>query len=282
MAYTICVGNYKGGVGKTKNCIMIAYSLANKGYKTLVIDLDPQGNASTVLGRTKQQQDVNNFFTFESTLMTAVKRNCLKDSIVTIFNNLDLLPSYIDFANYPLFLDLEFGVSDPESKNFKEIDSDKKQYFKKLLEPVKEDYDFILIDVPPTKSIFTDSAVLASNYILLVLQTQELALDGAMVYLKDLKGLAVDYNADFEICGILPVLLDNNSSLDKLVLKLAKERFGKENVFNVEIPQMARLKRFDNTGITNFDRHDRKVIDLYVKVADELLERIELLESELN
>lgn len=282
MAYTICVGNYKGGVGKTKNCIMIAYSLANKGYKTLVIDLDPQGNASTVLGRTKQQQDVNNFFTFESTLMTAVKRNCLKDSIVTIFDNLDLLPSYIDFANYPLFLDLEFGVSDPESKNFKEIDSEKKQYFKKLLEPVKNVYDFILIDVPPTKSIFTDSAVLASNYILLVLQTQELALDGAMVYLKDLKGLAVDYNANFEICGILPVLLDNNSSLDKLVLKLAKERFGKENVFNVEIPQMARLKRFDNTGITNFDRHDRKVIDLYEKVADELLERIELLESELN
>lgn len=282
MAYTICVGNYKGGVGKTKNCIMIAYSLANKGYKTLVIDLDPQGNASTVLGRTKQQQDVNNFFTFESTLMTAVKRNCLKDSIVTIFDNLDLLPSYIDFANYPLFLDLEFGVSDPESANFKTIDSDKKQYFKNLLEPLKSEYDFILIDVPPTKSIFTDSAVLASNYILLVLQTQELALDGAMVYLKDLKGLAVDYNANFEICGILPVLLDNNSSLDKLVLKLAKERFGDENVFNVEIPQMARLKRFDNTGITNFDRHDRKVLDLYEKVADELLDRIELLESELN
>ena len=278
MAITVCVGNYKGGVGKTKNCIMVAYTLAKKGFKTLVIDLDPQGNASTVLGRTKQLYDTT-VFSFENTLMTAIKKDNLKESVVPIFENLYLLPSYIDFANYPLFLDLKFGIADPDSEDYHSLNDMKKKYFNNLLEPLKEDYDYILIDVPPTKSMFTDSAVLASNYILLILQTQELALDGAMVYLQDLQSLAVEHDSTFEICGILPVLVDNNSSLDRLVLKLAKERFGEDNVFDLAIPQMARLKRFDNTGITDGDRFDEKVLDLYKDVTDEFIEKINYFEG---
>lgn len=278
MAITVCVGNYKGGVGKTKNCIMLAYTLAKQGKKTLVIDLDPQGNASTVLGRTKQLFDTT-VFSFDETLMTAIKKNNLKDSIVPIFENLYLLPSYIDFANYPLFLDLKFGIADPDNKNFKEINDKKKKYFKELLDPIRSEYDYILIDVPPTKSMFTDSAVLASDYVLLILQTQELALDGAIVYLQDLQGLAAEHNSNVEICGILPVLVDNNSSLDKLVLKLAKEKFGSENVFDIAIPQMARLKRFDNTGITDGDRFDKKVLTLYEKVTQEFIDKINCFEE---
>ena len=278
MAITICVGNYKGGVGKTKNNILNAYQLAKKGYKTLVVDLDPQGNATTVLLRTKKLHS-EEIFSFDKTLMTAVWENDITNIETEIIENLYLLPSYIDFANYTTFLDKLYGVVEEGDENYFEITQQKITHFDNLLNPLKENYDYIFIDVPPTKSYITDSAVMASNYVLIVLQTQELSLDGAIQYLGDLQKLSNIHNGNFEICGVLPVLMDNNASLDQFVLENAGEAFGEENIFNNKIPNMARLKRFDNTGITEFDRHDLKVMELYNLVSDELIERINFFEG---
>ncbi|AOA04207.1 ATPase [Carnobacterium maltaromaticum] len=278
MAITICVGNYKGGVGKTKNNILNAYQLAKKGYKTLVVDLDPQGNATTVLLRTKKLHS-EEIFSFDKTLMTAVRENDITNIETEIIENLYLLPSYIDFANYTTFLDKLYGVVEEGDENYFEITQQKITHFDNLLNPLKENYDYIFIDVPPTKSYITDSAVMASNYVLIVLQTQELSLDGAIQYLGDLQKLSNIHNGNFEICGVLPVLMDNNASLDQFVLENAGEAFGEENIFNNKIPNMARLKRFDNTGITEFDRHDLKVMELYNLVSDELIERINFFEG---
>lgn len=278
MAITICVGNYKGGVGKTKNNILNAYQLAKKGYKTLVVDLDPQGNATTVLLRTKKLHS-EEIFSFDKTLMTAVRENDITNIETEIIENLYLLPSYIDFANYTTFLDKLYGVVEEGDENYFEITQQKITHFDNLLNPLKENYDYIFIDVPPTKSYITDSAVMASNYVLIVLQTQELSLDGAIQYLGDLQKLCNIHNGNFEICGVLPVLMDNNASLDQFVLENAGEAFGEENIFNNKIPNMARLKRFDNTGITEFDRHDLKVMELYNLVSDELIERINFFEG---
>ena len=279
MAIILTSLNYKGGVGKTKNTTLNAYEVAKKGYKCLVIDLDPQSNATTVLIRTKQAHDPDNIFSFEKTLMTAVREGSLENLAVPIIENLDLLPSYIDFANYSTFLDKRFGVVEEGDPGYHEITEQKITYFNQLLEPLKDQYDYIFIDVPPTKSYLTDSAVMASNYILIVLQTQELSYDGAVQVLEDLRKLAVEFNADFEICGVLPVLMDNNAALDQFVLANAAEIFGEENIFKNKIPNMARLKRFDNTGIIENDRHDKRVIELYDKVASELLERINFFEK---
>lgn len=278
MAITICVGNYKGGVGKTKNNILNAYQLAKKGYKTLVVDLDPQGNATTVLLRTKKLHS-EEIFSFDKTLMTAVRENDITNIETEIIENLFLLPSYIDFANYTTFLDKLYGVVEEGDENYFEVTQQKITHFDNLLNPLKENYDYIFIDVPPTKSYITDSAVMASNYVLIVLQTQELSLDGAIQYLGDLQKLSNIHSGNFEICGVLPVLMDNNASLDQFVLDNAGEAFGEENIFNNKIPNMARLKRFDNTGITEFDRHDLKVMELYNLVSDELLERINFFEG---
>lgn len=278
MAITICVGNYKGGVGKTKNNILNAYQLAKKGYKTLVVDLDPQGNATTVLLRTKKLHS-EEIFSFDKTLMTAVRENDITNIETEIIENLYLLPSYIDFANYTTFLDKLYGVVEEGDENYFEITQQKITHFDNLLNPLKENYDYIFIDVPPNKSYITDSAVMASNYVLIVLQTQELSLDGAIQYLGDLQKLSNIHNGNFEICGVLPVLMDNNASLDQFVLENAGEAFGEENIFNNKIPNMARLKRFDNTGITEFDRHDLKVMELYNLVSDELIERINFFEG---
>lgn len=282
MAVVLTSLNYKGGVGKTKNTTLNAYEIAKKGNKCLVIDLDPQANATTVLIRTKQAHNPDDIFSFDKTLMTAVRENSLENLSVPIIDNLDLLPSYIDFANYSTFLDKQYGVVEEGDENYYSITEKKINHFRHLLEPLKSNYDYIFIDVPPTKSYLTDSAVMASDYVLIVLQTQELSYDGAVQVLDDLRKLAVDFNADFEICGVLPVLMDSNATLDKFVLSNAAEVFGSENIFDNKIPNMARLKRFDNTGIIENDRHDLRVIELYDKVSDELLDRINFFEKGEN
>lgn len=278
MALTLCVGNYKGGVGKTKNNVMNAYALAKKGYKVLVVDLDPQANSTTVLVRTKRAHS-SEIFSFEKTLMSAVRTGNLEGLEVQIIDNLWLLPSYIDFANYTTFLDIQFGILEDDDPDYHEVTKNKITYFSKLLEPLKDKYDYIFIDVPPTKSYITDSAVMCADYILIVLQTQELSLDGAQMYLKDLQTLADEYNGEFEICGVLPVLMDGNATLDQFVLDHAAEVFGEENIFENKVHNMARLKRFDNTGIIEVDQHDKRVIKLYSKVADELVSRIQYFEE---
>lgn len=283
MSITICVGNYKGGVGKTKNNVMNAYELAKKGFRVLVVDLDPQANATTVLIRTKKARS-NEVFSFDKTLMTAVKEGSLKGLEVPIVENLWLLPSYIDFANYTTFLDVKYGIAEYDDPDYHKITKDKITHFATLLNPLKDKYDYILIDVPPTKSYITDSAVMCADYVLIVLQTQELSLDGAQTYVKDLQTLAKEFEGHFEICGVLPVLIDGNATLDKFVLESATEIFGKENMFNIKVPNMARLKRFDNTGIIEVDQHDKKVVKFYSLVADELIQRINYFEGngELN
>lgn len=278
MAITITFGNYKGGVGKTKNNILIAYELAKKGYKTLVVDLDPQANATTVLLRTKKNHS-DEVFSFQKTLMSAIKENDITGIETNIMENLYLLPSYIDFANYVTFLQLNYGLVEENEPQYESTYKKQISHFNNLLKPLKDKYDYIFIDVPPTKSSITDSAVMASDYVLIVLQTQELSLDGATEYLKDLQKIATKYDGNFEIIGVLPVLMDGNASLDKFVLSNAENIFGKNNIFENKVPNMARLKRFDNTGITEFDRHDKKVIDLYDLVSDELIDRINYFEK---
>lgn len=273
MAITITVGNYKGGVGKTKNAVLTAYHLAKKGYKTLVVDLDPQGNATIVLSRTKKNES-NEIFTMGKTLMTAITEENLSAVKTNIMDNLYMLPSFIDFSNYGDFLEQKFGTLATNDKGYKDLVVKKMSYLKLLLEPFQDEFDYIIIDVPPTKSIITDSAVFASNFILLVLQTQELSLNGAVLYVNDLRDLILNYNINIEICGILPVLLEHDSTIDRLVLELAKEKFGEDNIFENIVPHMRRLKRFDNTGITCSDHHDSKVHDLYSKITDEMIERI--------
>ena len=279
MAITVTFGNYKGGVGKTKNNVMIAYELAKKGYRTLVVDLDPQANATTVLLRTKQLHS-DEVFSFQKTLMSAIKEGDITGIETKIMDNLYLLPSYIDFANYISFLQKKFGLVEETDPNYNEVYQKQIEYMNQLLIPLQAEYDYILMDVPPTKSSITDSAVMASDYVLIVLQTQELSLDGATQYLKDLQKLANTYHGNFEIVGVLPVLMDGNASLDKFVLDNAGKLFGEGNIFELTIPNMARLKRFDNTGITEYDRHDKRVIELYDKVSDEFLRRVAFFEGE--
>ena len=145
----------------------------------------------------------------------------------------------------------------------------------------------MIVDVPPTLSIYTDSAVYAADDIIIVLQTQQDSLDGAIAFFKYLQKIFDKYHAiNFDILGILPVLLENRAGLDSQILKDAKATFGKENVFKNIIKHMERLKRFGRVGIADKDAeygkgdfHDIKVHYVYNKLTDEILDRLKKLEG---
>lgn len=273
MAKKIVFSNFKGGVGKTTNSVMTAYELAKKGYKVLVCDLDPQANSTQLLSRTYSLQKDEDL-SVKQTMMVSIQDKNLRPAIVEIMDNLYLLPSHKDFVNYPDFLELTFL---PSEDNYKEK---RIAYFDYLLNDIEDDYDYIIFDVPPTLSIFTDTALYSTDYIVIVLQTQQRSLDGAEAFWEYAQEFYNKYtNVDFDIAGILPVLLKNDSGIDNQIIVDASESFGEDNVFKTIIKHMERLKRYDRLGISEkgyteqFDFHDTKVHKLYNDLADELLER---------
>lgn len=277
MGNVITFGNFKGGVGKTSSSAMVGYILSKKGKKVLLVDVDPQGNLTSLMLKTKQRlSNDSEVVMFDRTLMSAISEGDLTSIITSINDNLDLLPSYVDFTSYPAFLERLYPDSDYE----------RALHFSKLLEPIKSDYDIVIIDVPPTVSIYTDSALMASDYTVVVLQTQERSLEGAQQYIVYLNELTQNYDASFDVLGILPVLLKNTSMVDHSVITSAIDEFGDGNMFKNVIKNMERIKRYDIQGIgdpdyieAKTDHHDRRVFDVYGAVADEFLQRCDDLEG---
>lgn len=284
----ILYGNMKGGVGKTTNSVMTAYQLAKLGYKTLVCDLDPQANATQLLRRTYGLQHGSDL-QIDKTMMVALMDENIKPAIVNIMDNLYLLPSSEDFKNYPDFLEMKFmldkekiqaGDSTTLQSEMSKVKEQRIAYFAQQLAKVRDEYDFIIIDVPPTLSIFTDSAIYATDFVIIVLQTQQRSLDGAETFFEYLQQMYNNYaNIDFDILGVLAVLLKNNAGLDSQILKDAETDFGKDMLFDQIIRHMERLKRYDRTGIaekglTKYDMHDTRLHYIYNTLTKEIVSRL--------
>lgn len=267
---------------------MTAYQLAKLGYKTLVCDLDPQANATQLLRRTYGLQHGTDL-QINKTMMVALTEENIKSAIVNIMDNLYLLPSSEDFKNYPDFLEMKFmldkekiesGDSTTLQSEMSKVKEQRISYFAQQLAKVRDDYDFVIIDVPPTLSTFTDSAIYATDFVIIVLQTQQRSLDGAETFFEYLQQMYNDYaNVHFDILGVLTVLLKNNVGLDNQILKDAETDFGKDMLFNQIIRHMERLKRYDRTGIaekglTKYDMHDTRLHYIYNTLTKETVTRL--------
>lgn len=263
-ALTIVIGNQKGGVGKTTNTYLIAYTLAKMGIHTLVADLDPQANATKTLMLTKSQQE-DTVYSIKKTLMVGVQEKDLTDLPVKIMDNLDLIPSYIDFQDFTKYLYQNTNNEYEET-----------HLLEPLFNPLKKKYDVILLDVPPFSIEITRNAVIFSDFALISLQTHDDSLSGAEEYVNTLSKLQQEYQLDIEVIGILPMLHDARNGVDQTIIQSAKDEFGEENVFTNIVTQMARIKRFPINGITDKDRFDKRVLNKYQQVTDELLSRIGL------
>lgn len=272
MTRIITFANFKGGTGKTTNAVLFAYTLAKQGYKVLVVDKDPQANATTFLLKTYMIEH-DESPKIDQYMLDGVKAGNLAPTILNIQENLDLIPNTPTFHLYPKFLQKKFtGMSE-------QAERERIFYFSELLEPIQDNYDFILIDVPPTISDITDAALAATNYVVLVLQTQEASLDGAEVFISYLQDLLDEQKANLDIVGILPVILKADSRVEQATMQNAIEIFGEENIFKNHVRTMERIKRFNSVGITNDDQHDHRVHNLYDEIIDEFMHRIKELEE---
>lgn len=263
-ALTITVGNEKGGVGKTTNATIIGYILATKyNLKTLVVDLDPQSNATKMLMLTKSDNQPKHVNTISETIMRGIQDGNLSNLPTKIVKNLYLLPSFIDFQDFTKYL-YRHTSNDYEETHF----------LAPLFNPIKKHFNIILIDVPPMNKEITENAVIMSDYILISLQTQEGSLTGAENYINQLLKLKEKYNLPVDVIGILRVLHQNRGSVDKFIMKSVAKEYGKGAIFNTIVPNMERIKRFPINGITENDYFDKQVIKKYKTVTDELLKRI--------
>lgn len=270
MSEVVVFCNFKGGVGKTTNSCMVAYELAKMGKKTLLVDLDPQGNATDIMINTyyrfKEGNDDEAKFELGYTLMDLIKMQNLSVGVHHILPNLDLLPSAIDLVKYNAFLIL----------NYVDKPVEKAQHFDKLLEPLKANYDYIIIDVPPTVSETTDSVLYTSDYAVFVVETQSHSLQGSQRMLRYFAEAVEVLDTEIEILGVLPVIMKVKAPVDTAILQSMKEIFGEEEVMPQNVRYMERLKRYGLMGITDnkSDVHDKRVHSLYKEITLELLNRM--------
>lgn len=261
-AIVITSGNQKGGAGKTTNTELIGYQLAKYGIKTLLIDMDPQNNLSQhlILTRSARNDDV---LVIQKTLMVGVTQGNVEDLPMRVLDDLYLLPCSTDFADYPKYLW-------KTTKNDNEAD----HLIPNLFEPLRSQYDVILIDTPPLNKEISTAACVFSDFVLIALQTEADSLNGAEEYLSLLSSLKTEYDLPVQVLGVLPMIMNKRGTVDKSVLATATSEFGRENIFSTVIPRMERIKRFKLTGITEKDRFDKRVLDLYERITAEFVRRI--------
>lgn len=265
------VGNFKGGVGKTKTVTMLSYIAATrKNRKTLVIDLDPQANATSVLAKTGDISEV------KTSVTDGIINGNLEPEIIHVIENLDMIAANVKFRNFGKIL----------MKMFPDDELAQITYLKKLIEPLKEEYDSIYLDVPPTISDFSDNAMMAADHCIVILQTQELSMDGTKTYINYMQYLIDTYNTKLDIIGILPCMLQPKARVDKKVMHDAEELYG-NNVLHSIVKYQERLKAYDAEGIAmghmfngKPDHWDKVAHDLYENILNELDEHEKVLSGE--
>jgi len=258
MGKIMSIVNQKGGVGKTTTSINLSASLAVLGKKVLLVDSDPQGNTTTGIGINKS--DIN------KSLYEVLNDKCsIEEAIVnTRYKRLDIIPSTIYLAG----IDQEFFEKSIEDNRFM-----KAVQLKNKLELIKDNYDFIIIDCPPSLSVITTNALTASNSVIIPVQCEFLALEGIMQLLNTIMLVQKQLNPSLDIEGVLLTMLDSRTNLGFEVVDEIRKYF-KERVYNTIIPRLVRLTEAPSHGkpIVAYDPKS-KGTEAYINLAKEVIER---------
>lgn len=254
MGRVICIANQKGGVGKTTTSVNLAAALAYLGKKVLVVDLDPQGNASSGLGLKRYEyQDANIYHVLigEVGLKDAIQRTAI-DNLQVVPANPDLVGAEIELVDIP-------------SREYR---------LKEALSTVKHLYDYVLIDCPPSLGLLTVNALSSAHTFVVPLQCEYYALEGLSQLLNTAGLIKKNLNPELKIEGIVLTMFDTRNNLSHQVVSEIQAHF-KDKVFKAIIPRNVRLSEAPSHGLSIFQYDDKSIgAEKYRELAAELDTRV--------
>ena len=258
MAKIISLVNQKGGVGKTTTSINLSAALGKMGKRVLLIDMDPQSNATTGLGLTSNdfKNDIYELITGKCEVKKAIKK--------TKFHNLSIIPSTINLAG----VDVEFVKRMLEDKEFSQ-----NMQLKLKLDEIKDNYDYIIIDCQPSLGLGTMNALVASDSVIIPVQCEFFALEGITQLLNSIIMVQGSMNPSLRIEGVLLTMLDGRTNIGLEVIEEIRKYF-KDKVFNTIIPRLVRLVEAPSHGkpINEYDPLSRAT-EAYANLAKEVVSR---------
>ncbi|MCM3131109.1 MULTISPECIES: ParA family protein [unclassified Paenibacillus] len=254
MGTTISIGVQKGGVGKSSTTCITSYLLAERGYKVLTVDFDSQGNTTQILSG----KDIYQFE--EQTVLDAIVERDPEKYIVNVRENLDLLPAD----------DILSTLGNRMNEMKRHVHSS----LQETLEIVKDRYDFIVIDQPPNLGDLSVSALVASDYVVVMLQSEPLCFKAVPRYLQLVELIKTKISPQLNLAGILPSMSDTRTKIDTSIIDQAREDYGNW-MFETVIKRRNRIKEFSILGIQNSTREDRDALEQYQLYLEELLTRVE-------
>lgn len=250
MGKIIAIANQKGGVGKTTTSINLSAALAAQGKKVLIIDTDPQGNATSGFGIEKNELDNT---VYELMLGECTIKECILSEVIP---NLDMLPTNVNLAA------IEIETIDVENKEY---------ILKNELDWIKDKYDFILIDCPPSLSMLTVNAMSAADSVLVPIQCEYYALEGLSQLIHTINLVKSRLNEDLEMEGVVFTMYDSRTNLSAEVVENVKENLD-EKIFDTVIPRNIRLAEAPSFGqpITMYDPKSAGSVS-YISLAQEII-----------
>src|SRR5689334_9887514 len=253
MARIFCVANQKGGVGKTTTCVNLAAGLAKVGQRVLMVDLDPQGNATMGSGVDKRKLELTVYdVLLESASVAEARVKSEKCGYDVLGANRDLAGAEVELVDL----------------------AHRDQRLKQALAAVTQDYDFILIDCPPSLSMLTLNGLCCAHGVIVPMQCEYFALEGLTDLVNTIKQVHANLNKDLQIIGLLRVMFDPRITLQQQVSDQLKSHFG-DKVFNTVIPRNVRLAEAPSYGLPGvvFDPAARGS-QAYVDFAQELVAKM--------
>jgi len=262
MAKIFCVANQKGGVGKTTTTVNLAAGLASVGQRVLMVDLDPQGNATMGSGVDKRQLALSVYEVLlesASIVEARVRSNWGDDGVRAKVATYDVLGANRDLAG------AEVEMVDLERRENR---------LKQALASVQDEYDFVLIDCPPSLSMLTLNGLCCAHGVIVPMQCEYFALEGLTDLVNTIKQVHANLNRDLKIIGLLRVMFDPRITLQQQVSDQLRDHFG-DKVFNAVIPRNVRLAEAPSYGLPGvvFDP-SAKGSQAFVEFAQEMVERV--------